>query len=65
MKKQEENKKNTRLDALEKVKGIFERKECIFESPKDSEVFFTAILNPRKPSEILIRAAEEYKSLLK
>ena len=35
----------------------------ILKSQKDKDIFFDTILNPKEPSEILIKAAKKYKSL--
>ena len=46
----------------EKAKEIIKEKEQIIASEKDSQVFFDAITKPRKPSETLKKALNEYNS---
>ena len=52
------------LAAHEKAKEIIADRDQIIASQKDSEIFFNALLNPCPPNEDLIRAAEEFKSIL-
>jgi hypothetical protein len=44
---------------------LWESRETIKLSEKDSEVFLDAISNPREPNEALKKAAEEYKKNIK
>ena len=46
----------------EKAKEIIQEKEQIIASEKDSEIFFNAITNPKKPSENLKSAFEDYNN---
>ena len=46
----------------EKAKEIVKEKEQIIASEKDSEIFFNAITNPKKPSETLKSALDDYNS---
>ena len=45
----------------EKAKQIILEKEQIIASEKDSQIFFDAIINPKKPSETLRNAHEDYE----
>lgn len=47
----------------EKANEIISEKERIIASQKDSEIFFDALTNPRKPNEDLSKAASEFKAL--
>ncbi len=49
----------------EKAIEIMSERERVIASKKDSEVFFDAIMNPKKPNKALVKAAAEYKSLIK
>lgn len=44
----------------EKAKEIIQEKEQIIASEQDSEIFFDAITNPKKPSKTLKDAFEDY-----
>lgn len=48
----------------EKAKEIIKEKEQIIASERDSQVFFDAITNPRKPSETLKNALDDYNSFI-
>jgi uncharacterized protein (DUF1778 family) len=48
----------------EKAKEIIKEKEQIIASEKDSQIFFDAITNPRKPSANLKRALNDYNSFV-
>ncbi len=48
----------------EKAKEIIKEKEQIIASERDSQVFFDAITNPRKPSETLKNALVDYNSFI-
>jgi uncharacterized protein (DUF1778 family) len=48
------------IAAQEKAKEIIKEKEQIIASTKDSQIFFDAITNPRKPSETLKKALDDY-----
>lgn len=52
------------LAAQEKAKEIISEQERIIASEKDSEVFFEALANPAPPNKKLIKAAEEFNTLL-
>ena len=47
----------------ERAKSIVEEQNKILVSNKDREIFFNAILNPKKPNKRLRKAAEEYEKL--
>ena len=48
------------LTVQEKAKEIVKEKEQIIASERDSQVFFDAITKPKKPSETLKNALEDY-----
>ncbi|SFS54378.1 type II toxin-antitoxin system TacA family antitoxin [Sphingobacterium wenxiniae] len=48
------------LTVQEKAKEIVQEKEQIIASERDSQVFFDAITNPKKPSKTLKNALEDY-----
>jgi len=48
------------LTVQEKAKEIISEKEQIIASEKDSQIFFDAITNPKKPSKTLKKALEDY-----
>ncbi|RYE22699.1 MAG: DUF1778 domain-containing protein [Sphingobacteriaceae bacterium] len=48
---------------MQKPKIRTEQESVILTSKKDQEVFFTAILNPLKPSSRLVKAAKRYQQL--
>jgi uncharacterized protein (DUF1778 family) len=48
----------------EKAKEIIKEKERIIVSERDSQVFFDAITNPKKPSETLKKALEDYNGVV-
>ena len=48
------------LTVQEKAKEIIAEKEQIIASERDSKIFFEAITNPKKPSETLKKALEDY-----
>lgn len=48
------------LTVQEKAKEIIQEKERIIASERDSEIFFDAITNPKKPSKTLENALEDY-----
>ncbi len=50
--------------AQAKAKEIIKDHERILASQRDSEIFLEAILNPSKPVENLIKAAQDYKASL-
>ena len=52
------------VSAQEKAKEIIKEKELIIASSKDSEIFFDAITNVKKPSETLKNAIEDYNSFI-
>lgn len=51
------------LTVQEKATEIIKKKEQILASQKDSEIFFDAITNPRKPNQNLLNALNDYNSL--
>lgn len=50
--------------AQSKAKEIIRDHERIIASQRDSEIFMEAILNPPKPVDKLIKAAQDYKASL-
>lgn len=48
------------IAAQEKAKEIIKEKEQIIASERDSQIFFNAITKPRKPSETLKKAFDDY-----
>jgi uncharacterized protein (DUF1778 family) len=48
------------IAAQEKAKEIIREKEQIIASEKDCQIFFEAITNPRKPSDTLKKALDDY-----
>ena len=52
------------VSAQEKAKEIIKEKELIIASARDSEIFFDAITNVKKPSETLKNAVEDYNSFI-
>ncbi len=52
------------LTVQEKAKEIVQEKERIIASEKDSQIFFNAITNPKKPSETLKNALEDYNTFV-
>jgi uncharacterized protein (DUF1778 family) len=52
------------LTVQEKAKEIIKEKEQILASDKDAEIFFDAIINPKKPSKTLKNAYSDYKQFL-
>jgi uncharacterized protein (DUF1778 family) len=48
--------------AEEKAKKIFEERERIIAGKKDSQIFFDAITNPKRPSETLMKALDDYNA---
>jgi len=52
------------LTVQEKAKEIVQEKEQIIASERDGQIFFDAITKPRKPSETLKTALEDYNDFL-
>lgn len=50
------------ITVQEKAKEIIKEKEQIIASERDSQIFFDAITKPRKPSETLKKAFEDYNA---
>jgi uncharacterized protein (DUF1778 family) len=48
----------------EKAKEIIKAKEQVIASERDSQTFFDAITNPKKPSETLKNALNDYNSFI-
>ena len=48
----------------EKAKAIINEKEQIIASERDSQIFFDALTKPRKPSETLKKALDDYHSFV-
>jgi uncharacterized protein (DUF1778 family) len=46
----------------EKAKKIIEQKEQIIATERDSQIFFDAITNPKKPSDSLKKALDDYNA---
>lgn len=52
------------LTVQEKAKEIVKEKEQIIASERDSQIFFDAVTKPKKPSETLKNALEDYNSFV-
>lgn len=52
------------LTVQEKAKEIVKEKEQIISSERDSQIFFDAVTKPKKPSETLKNALEDYNSFV-
>lgn len=52
------------LTVQEKAKEIIQEREQIIASERDSQVFFDAIINPKKPSKSLKNALKDYNSFV-
>lgn len=52
------------LAAQEKAKEIIEERKQIIASKKDSQIFFDAITNPKKPSKALKEALKDYNAFV-
>jgi uncharacterized protein (DUF1778 family) len=52
------------IAAQEKAKQIIKEKEQILASEKDSQIFFDAITKPKKPSETLKKALDDYNAFV-
>ena len=52
------------ITVQEKAKEIIAEKEQIIASERDSQIFFEAITNPKKPSENLKKALEDYNDFV-
>ena len=52
------------LTVQEKATEIIKEKEQIIASERDSQIFFDAITNPRKPSKTLRKALEDYEAFV-
>lgn len=52
------------LTVQEKAKEIINEKEQIIVSERDSQIFFDAITNPKKPSKTLKKALEDYHAFI-
>lgn len=50
------------LTVQEKAKEIIKAKEQIIASERDSQIFFDAITNPKKPSKVLKKALDDYNA---
>ena len=48
----------------EKAKEIIKEKEQVIASERDSQIFFDAITNPKKPSKTLKNALNDYNSFI-
>lgn len=48
----------------EKAKEIIKEKEQIIVSERDSQIFFDAITHPKKPSQTLKKALDEYNAFV-
>jgi len=49
--------------AQEKADQIIASHEALFDSQRDRETFFEAILNPPKPNKAALKATKRYKKL--
>jgi len=52
------------ITVQEKAKEIIAEKEQIIASERDSQIFFEAITNPKKPSGNLKKALEDYNDFV-
>lgn len=52
------------LTVQEKAKEIVQEKEQLLASERDSQIFFDAITNPKKPSETLKNALVDYSAFM-
>ncbi len=52
------------LTVQEKAKEIIQEKEQTIASERDSQIFFDAITNPKKPSETLKNALDDYNAFV-
>lgn len=52
------------VSAQEKAKEIIKEKELIIASERDSEIFFDAITNGKKPSATLKNAVKDYNDFI-
>ncbi|MBX2951317.1 MAG: DUF1778 domain-containing protein [Leadbetterella sp.] len=52
------------LTVQEKAKEIIKENERIIASERDSRIFFDAVTNPRKPSETLKKALNDYQDFV-
>lgn len=52
------------LAAQEKAREIIKEKELIIASERDSEVFYNAITNSKKPSKALKKALKDYNAFV-
>ncbi|NCP84774.1 MAG: DUF1778 domain-containing protein [Bacteroidetes bacterium] len=52
------------LTVQEKAKEIIKENEQIIASERDSQLFIDAILNPKKPSDTLKNAFDDYKEFV-
>lgn len=52
------------LTVQKRAKEIIEERERVLASQKDSTIFFDAIMNPGKPNQKLLEAANDFKDLL-
>ena len=52
------------LTVQEKAKEIIKEKEQIIASERDSQIFFDAITKPKKPSEPLKKALDNYNAFV-
>ncbi|MFP4556147.1 MAG: DUF1778 domain-containing protein [Bacteroidales bacterium] len=50
------------LTVQEKAKEIIKEKEQVIASERDSQVFFEAITNPKRPSATLKKALDDYNA---
>jgi uncharacterized protein (DUF1778 family) len=52
------------IAAQEKAKEIIKENEAIISSNRDSEIFFDAITNTKKPSKTLKKALDDYNAFV-
>lgn len=52
------------LTVQEKAKEIIKEKEQTIASERDSQIFFDAVINPKKPSETLRKALDDYNAFV-
>ncbi|MCK5521156.1 MAG: DUF1778 domain-containing protein [Candidatus Marinimicrobia bacterium] len=52
------------MAAKQKAKEIISESEKILASQQDNKIFFDALINPDKPNDALLTAAQDYKEQL-
>lgn len=52
------------ITVQERAKEIIKEKEQVIASERDSQIFFDAITNPKKPSKVLKGALDDYNAFI-